>query len=478
MLRALALVLLVTIVLVWGAAMVGGPPLLLQQPRRSLHKRGVVNTTTTTTAKENDVDDDDADAQRFMLYVQQLQRQRRRRGVVWRGHDAGLGSHINVMVVALLESVLMGKRFAIASGARTPYVHPKRCASRLAWPCIYRALDDDGKDGESGDGKKAIAAIPSAIPFRAPSLLPSGDAAISCTAHVTLDAASHTLLADSTVAAAAGITTQYCDSWYSAQLLKWAMRPAPPLTALVAHLKNVELKWPLNSAHKVIGVHIRHTDKSEGPQHPTWAYAEVAAHLVRKTGARHVFLASDDRAALASFPGELAKRSGVAAVRTMVIPPSYFASLSSRCNSTTLKMGRNERPVGCVPGVEVAHAQHKLALPRVGDVVFDEGLTMSAMVELMSRTDAVVGTLSSNVGQLIQELARARGHTSGSGASGGGRSPCAAVETGSGQFFDMDGFALGLTCRSAESRDFDPLHRPWSKAVYRTRLAALRGAVA
>ena len=134
----------------------------------------------------------------------------------------------------------------------------------------------------------------------------------------------------------------------------------------------------------VVAVHIRRGDKNEGMAHSYEDYVARVADVCAELGECSIFVSSDEPSAHEYFKA-LASAKG----RVYQIPAEAFAVVSSQ--------QQDGRERGVFDALQRGNAL------REGR---DEGLVLLASLKLMAQyTAAVVGTVSSNWGRLLQSMA-------------------------------------------------------------------------
>ena len=279
--------------------------------------------------------------------------------------EYGMGATLHGLVKPLLHS--LKTQTALLSPAFSMYADRRRCAA-ADFTCYFRALSRCDRAPISVPGAT------STIHARHVAKVP--DAARHVNAFMYTEV---TRNGDRALPAAYRHRGLF---WVVAQLLRYLLRPAPPLLAHIRRRQR-ELRWPRDAP--VLGVHVRKGDScapGEGERTVRVcdgldAYMPAIRRIGKAYGIRHVFLATDD--------GDTLR----AARRHTDFTWLYLKDASA---SSALR--------------QRARVEHLIAAGKLNG--YDEGLGALLDMELLARCDAFVGKFTSNMDRLVFALMSGR----------------------------------------------------------------------
>lgn len=248
---------------------------------------------------------------------------------------------------------------------------------------------------------------------------------------------------NTSLAARARINRVYSDHWYMKEVYLYALRPNKELLQFMSRLQSEIGAMELG---KTISVHIRHGDHWMGKHHAAEQYARVAKRVANVVGAHSVLLGSDDFRALEEFQKHLPD------LRVLPVPMNYsvLGSHEEKCS------GRSKK---CHAARLVR--KHNLlnfsSTSIIATQVHDEGQLVVSQALLMAKTSVVIGTLSSNLGRIMHQLAWANQIR-----QLGRKTPSAPSLS----YFDMNGdqyFACGWRKSAHHEVDLDRYLDKWEK---------------
>jgi hypothetical protein len=205
--------------------------------------------------------------------------------------------------------------------------------------------------------------------------------------------------------------------WFVQQAMGYLARPKPSLHQLTATLRRT-LELPPEADGGYAAVHVRHGDKSsEALQHPLEEYASALRAASVGASWRHVLLSSDERSSYDKLPLLLPELrfTWVPHKYFLVSPGSLGRTVAAKHVQANYELGGRLHQHANSP----AGGRRQSAAEQELGTSFDEGMLLMATAELIAGARAVVGTLTSNFGLLLHDLA-ARQHN------------------GTSSFFDLD----------------------------------------
>ena len=298
------------------------------------------------------------DAEKFRRYMRSIQNPRvcepaGMRG--WKGWPHGLGSTLHVMRNYFLLSMHKGYAFD-PSGGKSPYVSRNRCRSGSAL-CWFESPTNCSGLNRNGSLRSDSHTL--AHPAYGPEC-PAFDPAV--------------------FQKAANLSRGYPIAFYASLLMQHLTRPNPELTRFTEMLR-AEINF---KPGRTLGVHIRLGDKCNGRNGdnvkciPVQAYANAIRCLARAKGYQRVFLGSDNLTTFATLSKLLKGHVN----HVVQIPSGYFQEDPQFYSKPKLRANQQN-----------------------GGSAWDEGMVLLAQIRFFAECDGFLGTLSSNLGRLVYELA-------------------------------------------------------------------------
>lgn len=289
---------------------------------------------------------------------------------------SGLGSQLNVLKDTMLNALAKGHVFSLANYTLV-YVNPIRCASS-GFECYFEPISNCTPIDASALPSSRIKCLGNRKDMTGREL---------STALARLTAIEHMV----------PLGRELSSTWLRAQLMQYVMRPNAQLLANIVRMEKL-LGFDASVYETALAVHVRHGDKSsEAKLHSFEEYMNRIGYIhAGNGGISTIFLGSDDQNATERMQGLLdSSRPRMHDIRLVVMPPDMFVTSSSEYLARQRRPSKNARK-------QVISFYHKLGPDLSAEL--DEGMALLTQIFIMVRCRFVVGTFSSNIGQLIYLL--------------------------------------------------------------------------